>query len=116
MYFTLSGNKLGRTIAKNCQNSSQTGSSGKNKDGLTGAKNDIAIITLPNGNITISIFVVTSMESYDVNCKMISDISKWFTMNWQLKYGFFLYEINFEFKKVKLNMKYFNKISNNFLI
>ncbi len=55
----------------------KTGFSGRNKDGLVGAENDIAIITLPNGkHYTLSIFVSDSTETNEVNCKMISDISK----------------------------------------
>ena len=78
LYSTSTGpNKLVEQLPKNAKIAHKTGSSGKNKDGLTGAENDIAIITLPNGkHYAISIFVSDSMESYDVNCKMISDISK----------------------------------------
>lgn len=55
----------------------KTGSSGKDKTGLTVAENDIGIITLPNGkHYAISAFVSDSMESEETNTKMIADISK----------------------------------------
>lgn len=78
MYRTSTGlNKIVEQLPKSAKVAHKTGSSGKNDAGLTGAENDIAIITLPNGkNYAIAIFVSDSTESYDVNCKMISDISK----------------------------------------
>lgn len=77
LYSTSTGtNKLVEQLPKNAKIAHKTGSSGKNKDGLTGAENDIAIITLPNGkHYAISVFVSDSIESSVVNCKMISDIS-----------------------------------------
>ena len=78
MYRTSTGlNKIVEQLPKYAKVAHKTGSSGKNDAGLTGAENDIAIITLPNGKTyAIAIFVIDSMESYGVNCKMISDISK----------------------------------------
>ncbi|UMQ42990.1 CGA/CIA family class A beta-lactamase [Chryseobacterium sp. Y16C] len=70
-------NKLIEQLPKNTPVARKTGASGKNKEGLTGAENEIAIITLPNGkHYTIAVFVSNSMETDAVNCKMISDISK----------------------------------------
>ncbi|PUB32711.1 beta-lactamase class A [Elizabethkingia sp. YR214] len=70
-------NKMVEQLPKDTPVARKTGSSGKNKDGLTGAENEIGIITLPNGNhYALAVFVVNSMESDTVNCKMISDISK----------------------------------------
>ena len=55
----------------------KTGSSGKDKTGLTVAENDIGIVTLPNGkHYAISVFVSDSMESEETNTRMIADISK----------------------------------------
>ena len=78
LYRTSTGlNKIVEQLPKSAKVAHKTGSSGKNNEGLTGAENDIAIITLPNGKTyAIAIFVSDSMESYGVNCKMISDISK----------------------------------------
>ena len=78
MYRTSTGlNKIVEQLPKYAKVAHKTGSSGKNDAGLTGAENDISIITLPNGKTyAIAIFVSDSTESYDVNCKMISDISK----------------------------------------
>lgn len=78
MYRTSTGlNKIVEQLPKSAKVAHKTGSSGKNDAGLTGAENDIAIITLPNGKTyAIAIFVSDSTESYDVNCKMTSDISK----------------------------------------
>lgn len=78
MYRTSTGlNKIVEQLPKYAKVAHKTGSSGKNDAGLTGAENDIAIITLPNGKTyAIAIFVSDSMETWEVNCKMISDISK----------------------------------------
>ena len=78
MYRTSTGlNKIVEQLPKYAKVAHKTGSSGKNNAGLTGAENDIAIITLPNGKTyAIAIFVSDSMETWEVNCKMISDISK----------------------------------------
>lgn len=70
-------NKLIEQLPENTPAARKTGASGKNKDGLTGAENEIAIITLPSGkHYAIAVFVSNSTESDAVNCKMISDISK----------------------------------------
>ena len=78
MYRTSTGlNKIVEQLPKFAKVAHKTGSSGKNDAGLTGAENDIAIITLPNGKTyAIAIFVSDSMETWELNCKMISDISK----------------------------------------
>jgi beta-lactamase class A len=78
MYRTSTGlNKIVEQLPKSAKVAHKTGSSGKNNEGLTGAENDIAIITLPNGKTyAIAIFVSDSMETWEVNCKIISDISK----------------------------------------
>ena len=78
MYRTSTGlNKIVEQLPKYAKVAHKTGSSGKNDAGLTGAENDIAIITLPNGKTyAIAIFVSDSMETWELNCKMISDISK----------------------------------------
>ncbi len=55
----------------------KTGWSGTNKDGLTGATNDIGIITLPNGKqFAIAVFVTNSMEKEATNDTMIAEIGK----------------------------------------
>lgn len=70
-------NKMIEQLPKNTPVARKTGSSGKNDQGLTGAENEIGIITLPNGkHYALAVFVSNSTESNDVNCKMISDISK----------------------------------------
>lgn len=54
----------------------RTGSSGKVGD-LTIAENNTGIVSLPNGkHYAITVFISDSTESEEVNCKMISDISK----------------------------------------
>ena len=73
---TTGTNKIVEQLPKGTPVAHRTGSSGK-VDGITIAENDIAIITLPNGKYyAIAILVSDSSESYNVNCKMISDISK----------------------------------------
>ncbi|UFH32982.1 CGA/CIA family class A beta-lactamase [Chryseobacterium sp. C-71] len=70
-------NKLVEQLPKNTPVARKTGASGKNDAGLTGAENEIAIVTLPNGkHYAIAVFVSNSTESDVVNCKIISDISK----------------------------------------
>lgn len=70
-------NKLIEQLPKDTPIARKTGSSGKNNAGLTGAENEIAIITLPNGkHYAIAVFVSNSTETAEVNCRMISDISK----------------------------------------
>ncbi len=70
-------NKIVEQLPKNTPVARKTGASGKNETGLTGAENEIAIITLPNGkHYAIALFVSNSTESNATNCKMISDISK----------------------------------------
>ena len=70
-------NKLVEQLPKNTPVARKTGASGKNDAGLTGAENEIAIVTLPNGkHYAIALFLSNSTESDAVNCKIISDISK----------------------------------------
>lgn len=70
-------NKLIEQLPKNTPIAHKTGSSGKNKNGLTGAENDMGIITLSNGkHYAIAVFVSNSTETDVVNCKIVSDISK----------------------------------------
>ena len=62
----------------------KTGSSGKMKNGLTVAENDSGIVTLANGkHYAIAVFVKDSMESEEVNCGMIAQVSKivWDALN-----------------------------------
>ena len=55
----------------------KTGHSGKNKEGLTGALNDIGIVFLPEeGYFYISILVSDSMESSETNQRIIAEIAK----------------------------------------
>lgn len=78
MYKTSTGlNKIVEQLPNSTKIAHKTGSSGHNKQGLIGAENDIAIITLPNGKTyAIAIFVSNSTESYDETCRLISEISK----------------------------------------
>ncbi|MCQ9638207.1 CGA/CIA family class A beta-lactamase [Chryseobacterium sp. WG14] len=70
-------NKMVEQLPKNTPVARKTGASGKNKEGLTGAENEIGIITLRNGkHYALAVFVSNSMETDAVNCKIISDISK----------------------------------------
>lgn len=70
-------NKMVEQLPKNTPVARKTGASGKNNAGLTGAENEIGIVTLPNGkHYALALFVSNSMETDAVNCRMISDISK----------------------------------------
>ncbi|MGA9211729.1 class A beta-lactamase, subclass A2 [Kaistella sp.] len=69
-------NKLVEQLPKNSV-AHKTGSSGKTDAGLTIAENDAGIVTLPSGkHYAISVFVSDSMESSEINTKIIADISK----------------------------------------
>ncbi|PRB06191.1 hypothetical protein CQ046_03210 [Chryseobacterium sp. MYb7] len=78
MWSTSTGlNKMVEQLPKNTPVARKTGSSGKNDAGLTGAENEIGIITLPNGkHYALAVFVSNSTETDTINCKMISDISR----------------------------------------
>jgi beta-lactamase class A len=78
MWSTSTGlNKMVEQLPKNTPVARKTGASGKNKAGLTGAENEIGIVTLPNGkHYALTVFVSNSMETDAANCRMISDISK----------------------------------------
>ena len=55
----------------------KTGTSGINKQGITGAINDMGIVTLPDGrHFIIAVFVVNSSENENTNEKIIADVSK----------------------------------------
>lgn len=70
-------NKIVEQLPKGTPVAHKTGSSSKKDNILTIAENDMGIITLPNGkHYAIAIFVSNSKEPEDVNCKIISDISK----------------------------------------
>lgn len=70
-------NKLIEQLPPNTPVARKTGASGKNNEGLTGAENEIALVTLPNQkHYAIAVFVSNSTETDAENCKMISDISK----------------------------------------
>ncbi len=70
-------NKMVEQLPKNTPVARKTGASGKNNAGLTGAENEIGIVTLPNGkHYALAVFVSNSMETDAVNCRMISDISR----------------------------------------
>ncbi len=78
----LKGTKTGKKrirglLPKDAEVAHKTGTSGKNKNGLTGATNDIGIVFLPNGDhFYLSVLVCCSMESDDTNEQIIAEISK----------------------------------------
>lgn len=70
-------NKMVEQLPKNTPVARKTGASGKNDAGLTGAENEIGIVTLPNRkHYALAVFVSNSTETDAVNCRMISDISR----------------------------------------
>lgn len=55
----------------------KTGSSPRNKDGLSAAENDVGIVQLPDGRFyTLVVFVSDSMEDQKTNAAIIAAISK----------------------------------------
>ncbi|KMQ61774.1 beta-lactamase [Chryseobacterium sp. BLS98] len=70
-------NKIVEQLPKNTPVAHKTGASGKYDNGLTVAENDMGIVTLPDGkHYAIAIFVNNSIETDEVNCRIVSDISK----------------------------------------
>jgi beta-lactamase class A len=73
---TTGPNKIKGLLPREAIVAHKTGFSGKNKEGLTGATNDIGIITLPNSKqFAIAVFVSDSMEDEKTNDKMIAEIA-----------------------------------------
>ena len=73
---TTGPNKIKGLLPREAVVAHKTGFSGKNKEGLTGATNDIGIITLPNGKqLAIAVFVSNSMEDEITNDKIIAEIA-----------------------------------------
>ena len=69
-------NRLVSGLPKGTEIAHRTGTS-FTENGITPATNNIGIITLPNGKkYAISVFISDSKENFDVNEKLISDISK----------------------------------------
>ena len=74
---TTGGNKIKALLPEGTFVAHKTGSSFRNAEGLKAAENDIAIIQLPDGRYySLVVFVADSMESNDVNCGIIAQISK----------------------------------------
>jgi beta-lactamase class A len=70
-------NKIKGKLPKEAILAHKTGFSGKNKEGTTGATNDIGIIITPKGKkFAIALFVSDSMESETINDSIIADITK----------------------------------------
>ena len=70
------GNKIKALLPEGTFVAHKTGSSFRNAEGLKAAENDIAIIQLPDGRYySLVVFVADSMESNDVNCVIIAQIS-----------------------------------------
>lgn len=70
-------NKIVEQLPKNTPVAHKTGASGKYDNGLTVAENDMGIVTLPDGkHYAIAIFINNSIETDEVNCRIVSDISK----------------------------------------
>jgi beta-lactamase class A len=73
---TTGPNKIKGLLPPKAKVGHKTGYSGKNKDGMTGATNDIGIVTLPNGKqFAIAVFVSNSMEDEVTNDKIIAEIA-----------------------------------------
>jgi beta-lactamase class A len=55
----------------------KTGASGTNKEGITGASNDVGIVTLPNGkHVALAVFVANSSGNTAENDRTIAEIAK----------------------------------------
>lgn len=82
LWKTMKGTKTGQNsirgeLPKNTIIAHKTGYSGRNKDGVTAALNDVGIVFLPNGKyFYLSVFVTDSKETDEVNQKIIADVAK----------------------------------------
>jgi beta-lactamase class A len=55
----------------------KTGASGTNKEGITGASNDVGIVTLPNGkHVALAVFAANSSGNTAENDRTIAEIAK----------------------------------------
>lgn len=74
---TTGTNRLKALLPQGTKIGHKTGSSGKNKNGIYDAINDIGIIFLPNGQpIYISVFITGSKESEATTERIMADIAK----------------------------------------
>lgn len=74
---TTGNNKIKGQLPKDALVAHKSGLSAKNEKGITGASNDIALVSLPDGRqFAIAVFVSNSSESEETNEKIIADISK----------------------------------------
>lgn len=74
---TTGTNKLKAGLPENTPIAHKTGSSGKNKNGITAAENDMGIITLPNGkHYAIAVLVSNTSQSETENCRTTENISQ----------------------------------------
>lgn len=74
---TTGPNRIKGLLPKGIIVAHKTGYSGKNKDGLTAAVNDIGIIELPNGqHIAIAVFVSNATVADSISERVIADIAK----------------------------------------
>lgn len=82
LWKTMKGTKTGQNsirgeLPKNTIIAHKTGYSGKNKDGVTAALNDVGIVFIPNGKyFYLSVSVTDSKETDEVNQKIIADVAK----------------------------------------
>jgi len=90
---TMEGTKTGQhsirgELPPNTIIAHKTGHSGTNKEGITGAVNDIGIVFLPNNKyFYLSIFVSNSREDEQTNQKIIADIAKVTWEYFNMEYG-----------------------------
>jgi len=82
LWKTMEGSKTGKKsirgeLPKNSVVAHKTGHSGKNKNGITAAVNDIRIVFLPNGKyFYLTVFVSNSKEDEEINQKIIAEVSR----------------------------------------
>lgn len=70
-------NRIRGLLPENTVVAHKTGYSGKNKEGITAALNDIGIVFLPNGShFYLSVLVSDSKESDETNQKIIAEVSR----------------------------------------
>ncbi|MHA6698102.1 class A beta-lactamase, subclass A2 [Chryseobacterium sp. A321] len=78
MLNTKTGSNKMKALLPKGSTAHKTGASGKNKEGLTGAENDIGIVTTPkNNHYALSILISDSKLDDKTNTQMIATISKW---------------------------------------
>ncbi len=75
------GNRILGMMSESTAIAHKSGTSGRDRNGIVAACNDIGIVTLPDGrHFTIAVFVSDSKENDETNARIIAEITK---LSWE---------------------------------